>query len=64
MEPDSNNLECNLIQQFAGTHDARHTIRRVRKITLVAGDDVIGLCEAQKFRVGRIGGNGPRDVQA
>jgi len=32
-------------------------------MTLVAGDDVIGLCAVQKFRVGRVGRNGPRDVR-
>ena len=39
---------------------------RVRKMTLVAGDDVIGLCglrAVQKFRVGRVGRNGSRDVR-
>jgi len=33
---------------------------RVRKMTLVAGDDLIGLCglrAVQKFRVGRVGRN-------
>jgi len=35
-------------------------------MTLVAGDDVIGLCglrAVQKFRVGRVGRNGSRDVR-
>jgi len=53
-------FEGNPVEEFTCTHDARHAIRYVREIPLVAGDDVVGLSGPrafQKLRIGWIGGD-------